>query len=69
MLDNNKQEELNNLLKELNSSALNNDQITGVWNKLKSIYDGDFRHSYSQIFAALVVELLYYLACALNILL
>ena len=54
MLDNNKQEELNNLLKELNSSALNNDQITGVWNKLKSIYDGDFRHSYSQIFAALV---------------
>lgn len=49
MSDNKKQSELNNLIKELSTNQISDDEISAFVDKFKKIYDQGFRHSYSSL--------------------
>ena len=58
MKNNDRQNQLNDLLVDLSSTMIEESSIAEVAKRLSEIYSGDFRHSYSQIFATIEKRIL-----------
>lgn len=52
-IDEEKQQRLEDILKELSCYALKKDKCEEVYNEFKSIYKDNFRHKYSKLFCLL----------------